>query len=427
MNSLYNLEAEKAVLGGIVSDPKIMNKLSLGEGDFYLERHRRIFKAMVELNGKGIPPDLVTMEPMLTDQEKVALNDCSSFALEAPNIDYYEPMLKELARKRQVREVCRDALKKIAENEPLTEIISGLRDETGKIILGSGTKLVDTGEIAADLWRYIERRYSHQGELGGISSGLAELDRLTDGWTGGDLIILAGRPSSGKSALAMHFVHAAAMQGHPVGVLSLEMGKHQLGIRSASNLSRLKIWKLQKGILSPDELNKVTETLDKFKKLPIWFSFLSREAKAIAHTIMQMVEIHGCRMIVLDYLQLAKADGSKERREREVAEISWTLKTAAQTHNIPVIALAQLNRDSEKEKRTPILSDLRDSGAIEQDADVVMFLYHEGESPKRKKPVENKNPKGKRPVQIEIAKGRNIGTGTIEVVFDPEYMSFKNK
>jgi replicative DNA helicase len=175
------------------------------------------------------------------------------------------------------------------------------------------------------------------------------------------------------------------------------------------------MWKLRKGILSSSELKAVAEASERLTGLPICFSFCSRDAKEISPTITEMVEVHSCALVILDYLQLAKASASKERREREIAEISWTLKTAALTHNIPILCLSQLNRESERQNRKPILADLRESGAIEQDADVVMFLSRE---------EADNGSSG--PVEILIAKGRNIGTGSVTVYFDAERMTFRD-
>ena len=175
------------------------------------------------------------------------------------------------------------------------------------------------------------------------------------------------------------------------------------------------MWRLRKGRLDESHKKQLSSGAKALSSLPIWFSFTAREVNSIAKVITSMVEDRGCKLIFLDYLQLAKNKDAKSR-EREVAEISWALKTAAQVHAIPIIALAQLNRESEKQNREPILADLRDSGAIEQDADVVILLH-------RKKDKEGENT----PVDLIIAKGRNIGTGKVTAWFNPENMTFGDR
>jgi replicative DNA helicase len=336
-------------------------------------------------------------------------------ALTSANLEYFEDIVREAAQKRRLQKFYLDALKRM-EEAPLDELLSANRLETGKILLaGKGGGLISSREIAREVWDFIERRFKERGALSGIPSGLKDLDRFTDGWQRGDLIIVAGRPGTGKSAVAMHFAQTSAAAGLPVGFISLEMGGRQLGIRSASSLSDVELWRLRKGFLSSDQLTKIANAVNEFTNLPISFSFTARDARSIFKTITLMVEVQGCRLILVDYLQLARAEGVRERREREVAEISWALKTAAQTHGVPIIALSQLNRDAEKEGRRPILADLRESGAIEQDADIVLLLF-------REKAWGNNDCKG--PIEIIVAKGRNIGTGSITAFFDAERMRF---
>ncbi len=404
----HKLEAEQAVIGAIALDSSILRKTSLRAEDFHSPRHKNIYDAMVCLNREGIPPDPVTLLQKLPKEDCVYLSNQMAEVLSLSNFSHYEQILKELSQKRQIQKICLETLKSLDEQSP-DEIASNLRRKMAGIIEGKGGKILTSGDIAGALWKFIEGRYQDRGALSGIASGLKDLDILTDGHQPGDLIILAGRPGKGKSALAMFFAVNSARAGYPVGIISLEMGNHQLGVRTLSSLSGVELWKIRKGILSSQDLGLLAKGSDTLTCLPLFFSFSARDSASISRVITEMVEIHGCRLLILDYIQLAKSSGSKERREREVAEISWILKTSAQIHNIPVIGLAQLNRDAERQDRRPILADLRDSGAIEQDADIVLFLYQEGEGS---------------PLEIIIAKGRNIGIGTVKVVFDPERMRF---
>jgi replicative DNA helicase len=370
---------------------------------------------MLELALEGVPPDCGALLPKIGQEECARLSEYMEAAVTSANLSYFENIVHEAAQKRRLQKFYLDAIRRM-EEAPLDELLSANRIETRKVLLaGNGGGVISAREIASELWDFIERRFEEKGALSGIPSGLKDLDRLTDGWQRGDLIIVAGRPGTGKSALAMHFAQTSAAAGWPVGFISLEMERHQLGIRSLSSLSEVELWRLRKGFLSSDQLTNIASAVDKFAKLPISYYFAARDTRSISKIITLMVEVQGCRLILVDYLQLARAEGGRERREREVAEISWALKTAAQTHGVPIIALSQLNRDVEREGRRPILADLRESGAIEQDADVVLFLF-------RAKAWEDNAGKG--PIEIIIAKGRNIGTGSITVFFDAERMRF---
>jgi replicative DNA helicase len=415
---LQNIEAQKVVLGAALLDPLLLKRFSLNEGDFCGEKHKNFFKVMLELDRAGIPVETTTLLGKLSEAECVEVSAYTDAAVTTANVSYYEQLLKELTHKRELQKFFIQILQNI-EDLSCEEILSGLHKEMSKFLSGKESRLVSSGDIAGELWRFIERRNQNKEFLAGIPSGLKDLDRLTDGWTGGDLIILAGRTSSGKSALAMSFAQASALAGYPVGFLSLEMGSHQLGIRSLSHLSSIELWKLRKGFLSPEELSRICEAANQLTNLPLFFSFSARDTKTINRTILEMIETKGVKLLILDYLQLAKGDGKRETREREIAEISWALKTAAQTYNIPVIALAQLNRESEKQGRKPILSDLRESGAIEQDADIVLFLWRENSSKSKEKLRDGE-------LQVTIAKGRNIGTGEITIYFDSKRMAFKD-
>ncbi len=418
LEMLHSPDLERAIIGAIALEPALISKLRLKEADFYSPRHTKIFRAMLELHREGVPADSVTLLPKIGDEDAIYVSTCAAETVTASNFPHYELALLELTQKRRIQKVCLDGLENFGSGPP-DEVISFLRNESLRLLSDppGQTKIVDSGRMAQLTWNFIETRYRSKGAIAGIPSGLRDLDQVTDGWSAGDLIILAGRPGSGKSALALSFAMAAATQGNPTGFLSLEMTDRGLGIRSFSALSKVELWKLRKGFLGADDFSAISRAAERLTKLPIFFSFPPKDLGAISTEICRLVEIHGCRLILVDYLQLIHAERIKEHRERQVAEISWALKNAAQLHNIPIIALSQLNRDSERQGRKPILADLRESGAIEQDADVVLFIYRK---------TDEETPSQSGPVQLSISKGRHIGVGLITILFDSQHMTFRD-
>ncbi|OGW25972.1 MAG: replicative DNA helicase [Nitrospirae bacterium GWC2_42_7] len=417
-----NIEAEQFVLGALLIDNGAMTtalKLISYE-DFYRKSHGKIFIAMNELFNKNEPIDIITMTDYLrrmNDLEEVGgsqyLTSLVTMVPTSANIKYHSMIIQEHAKKRKLMDVCRKVIDRINEDN-LDALMMQLRSETQNILSRGAEPIVDMREVARKTLECIERRYIDKGKISGIPSGYADIDTITDGFQPCDLIILGARPSMGKTALAMAMVQNAAETGCPVGVVSIEMGSQQIGIRTMASLSQVEIWKLRKGILKREEFNAITSATSRMVSLPIYFSFSAMELDQIRKVITQMVEVKGVKMIVVDYLQLARNQRQKVR-EREIGEISTTLKQLAKTFQIPVIALSQLSREVEKrEDKRPKLSDLRDSGGIEQDADIVMFLYRD-------------NPKEVQGItEVHFAKGRNIGLGNVKLYFDGNTMSFRN-
>jgi replicative DNA helicase len=403
----HNLDAEEQILGAIMIDNSLIRKVNVTISDFYAERYRKLYRSMLELSADGLPIDFVSLKEKGHDPSLI--NRSLDTVVTTANIHYHADIVRECSNRRKLRAACLSALNEINE-ESIDTIVSNLRNRMSGIVKGRGCKLVSAHEIAKEINEFLERRAENKNELSGIPSGFSELDKLTDGWQGGVLIILAARPGQGKSAFAMTLAQNADV---PVGIISIEMGKHQLGIRTLATLSGIELWKLRKGLLNNGDWPHLTEAFQRFAQLPLYFSFSSKNTIEIERTITEMIEVNACEMIILDYLQLTKSNESK-KREQEVAEISRLLKTTAQTHNIPIIALSQLNREVEKrENKRPMLSDLRESGAIEQDADVVIFLYRE------KMDADGI-------VELIIGKGRNIGGGTIKLNFHGDTMTFEN-
>ncbi len=253
-----------------------------------------------------------------------------------------------------------------------------------------------------------------EGNLSGMPSGFSRLDLLTDGFQKGDLIVIAGRPGQGKTALGMEIMQHIAEYGFSGGIINLEMGVTQLGTRALSSTSTVPMWALNKGSLRPIEWQKITSagtplTLHNYRFIS---ASTARTLKSIQAEISGLVENKACRAILVDYLQLIR-NPEEKIREREIGSISMMLKEMAQSMDIPVIVLSQLNREVEKRPdKRPYLSDLRDSGQIEQDADIIIFIY-----PSKEEGIQN----------IEVAKGRNIGTGNIELIWDKMKTKFSDK
>jgi replicative DNA helicase len=403
----YNLEAEQQILGAILIENNLIRKTNISIEDFYAQKHKQIYEAMIKLDIDGLPIDIISLKEKGIEDISYISSLASNMATTA-NISYHADLVKEDSKRRKLRTICLKTLNDINE-ESIDTLLSNLRNGVSALVKGRGSKIVSSREIALELSEFIERRARNKNILSGISSGFKDLDDLTDGFQNGEQIIIAARPGVGKSAIALACAENA---GIPVGVISIEMGGHQLGIRTLATLSGIELWRLRKGILSDMHWSQITDGLVRLSELPIYFSFSSKTTIEIERTITQMIESYTCKMIIVDYLQLTKGAESK-KREQEIAEVSRTLKLAAVANNIPIIALSQLNREVEKrENKRPMLSDLRESGAIEQDADVVIFLYRE----KQDSTV----------IELNIAKGRNCGLGTLKLYFNSDTMTFRS-
>ena len=412
-----NLEAEKAVLGAVLLDNASIKQIELKTDDFYRNSHAEIFAAMLQLTADGSPVDLITITEKIGEEHTPELITFASSAVTAANVKYHAEIVAEAARMRKLQRLAVQTLQKVEGSDDNSEtIIAGIHSQTKDIISNQGGDIVSMHDVAKETMDFIERRHEDKGKISGVPSGFKDIDAITDGFQPSDLIILGARPSMGKTALSLQIATNAAEKGFPVGVLSLEMGSQALGIRSIASLSQVELWKLRKGILKREDLSALYTAIARCAALPIYFSFSAFDLEHIRKVIAQMVEVKGAKMIIVDYLQLAK-NTKQKTREREIGEISTTLKQCAKTFNVPVLALSQLSRELEKraaEERRPKLSDLRDSGQLEQDADVVMFLFRD-------------NPKEVQgTVEVHFAKGRNIGLGVAKLYFNGMTMTMSD-
>lgn len=419
-----NIEAEQSVLGSILLDNNAITTALelLVSDDFYKDSHRRIFFAMSELFNKNEPIDIITLSEYLKikgDIETVGgsqyLSSLVSMIPTSANIRFHSRIVREKAMLRNLLRSVTD----IAGNVYGSELdVEELIDYAEKTIFDISDKRIKASfstlkEVIKDSFLMIEQLYDRKEAITGVPSGFKDLDELTTGFQKSDLIVIGGRPSMGKTALSLNIAqHIGVNLNEPVAIFSLEMSKEQLAFRMLCSEARVDSNSIRKGFIKKDDWHSLTSAASKLAGAPIYIddspgmTVLEMRAKA-----RRLKAEHGLSLVVVDYLQLMRGRGNAERREQEISEISRSLKALAKELRVPVIALSQLNRGVEnRTDKKPNLSDLRESGAIEQDADVIIFLYRD--EIYNKKGSDNK---GK--AEIIIAKQRNGPTGEISLTF----------
>ncbi len=429
-----NLEAEQSILGGILLENNALNNVIevLDVNDFYSESHRKIFSAIVELSEKSEPSDLVTLCNILRNNsqlDKVGgeayLASLVDSVPSAANIAYYSKIVKEKAILRRLIGAATEILN---ESYNSSADIDNVLDEAEHAIFEiSENKIKPTffpiREIIKDSFRTIEKLFEKKALITGVSTGFKKIDELTSGLQKSDLIIIAGRPSMGKTAFAINVAqHASIEHNVPVAIFSLEMSKEQLAFRMLSSEGRVDSQKLRKGWLGETDWPKLTTAAGKLSEAPIFIddtpaiSVLEMKAKT-----RRLKAEKGLGLVVLDYLQLMRGRDSSTPREQEISEISRSLKALAKELGVPVVALSQLNRQVEaRSDKRPQLADLRESGAIEQDADVILFIYRDELYNKS----EDNPERGF--AEVIIGKQRNGPTGMARLVFQEQYTRFDN-
>ncbi len=427
-----SLEAEQAVLGAIILEGESITKAIelLSPEDFYRESHRKIYNAMLELFNKNEPIDLITITEHLKDKGEIeeigGLSYLSTLATVVPtaaNIRYHAKLVREKALLRAVIRACTEIVTKVYE-EP--EDAEEMLDYAEKLIFEISEKRTNTSfyhmkDVVKHTFKMIESMYERKAVITGIPSGFKDLDELTSGFQPGDLIIIGGRPGMGKTAFSLNIAqHVGVDLGEPVAFFSLEMSKEQIAMRLLSSLAMVNASALRKGFIGKRDWERLTESAVKLSEAPIYIDDSSQmsvlEIRAKARRL--KMEKGRLSLIVIDYLQLMRSRTAYDRREQEISEISRSLKAMAKELKVPVVALSQLNRSVEKTTdRRPTLANLRESGAIEQDADVIIFLY-------RDEVYNKKNPANKGKAEVIVAKQRNGPTDTINLTFLSDYTRF---
>ena len=425
-----NLEAEQSVLGGILLEPGALDRIAdiLAPGDFYHEAHEKIYLTMLDLYRRREPVDLVTVTALMSDRQLLDavggpgfLASLSDNVGSAANIEYWSTLVHEKSVLRQliscsntIAAECYDPVNDVekfldeAENRIFTIAESRMRQ--GFFTLNS---LVEK-EISL-----LEALYGRQEMTTGVATHYRDLDRLTAGLQNSDLIILAARPSMGKTALALNIAYNVAHYSQvPVAIFSLEMSKEQLVRRLLSAIGRIDASRLRRAFLTNDQWTSLQEAAGQLMDCPILIddtpAVTALEVRAKCRRLKRDNKLG---LVLIDYLQLMRGRNDISSREQEISEISRSLKALAKELQVPVMALSQLNRRvEERPDKRPILSDLRESGAIEQDADVIIFIYRDE--------VYKKESPDKGVAEIKIGKQRNGPTGTFKMHFASQFTRF---
>ncbi len=426
-----NLEAEQSVLGAILIDNNALTRALeiLDPEDFYKMSHRKIFFAMTELFDKNEPIDLITLTDQLKKNDELEpvgglsyLSQIVNMVPTAANVKYHSHIVREKALLRGLLMSANEIAGKVYEDNLDAEDLVDYAERSVFKISDKRVKssFVTLRDVIRDSFEMIEHLYDKKETITGVASGFRDLDDLTTGFQKGDLIVVGGRPSMGKTAFALNVAqHVGLEMKEPVAIFSLEMAKEQLAIRMLCAEAMVNSNSIRKGFIKKGDWHKLTSAASNLTGAPVFIDDTSGitvlELRAKARRL--KIE-HGLSLVIVDYLQLMRGKGSFERREQEISDISRSLKALAKELSVPVIAVSQLNRSVEQRRPPkPILADLRESGAIEQDADVILFLYRDE--------VYNKEAK-RGHAEVIIAKQRNGPTGTVNLAFMSSCTRFLN-
>jgi len=436
-----NIEAEEAILGAILVSPTCMNRVieHIGPESFYKPAHRYVYEAMLQLYNSETKIDIVSVSDVLNMNQKLELiggrafiNDLSYKTITTTNVEYYAKIVKEKAIKRSLINAGSEIINSGYDLSPVEDSL----DTAQKLIYDvvsqkASSALLPIKDLVYDSYSKLEDRAKNKGKLTGVASGFYDLDNIyTNGLQKSDLIIIAARPAMGKTSFALNIAQNVALKENvPVAIFSLEMSKEQLTQRLLGAEAEVDAGRIKTGDLSSKDWEKLAVSMDKFSQSKIYIDDTAgctiTDLRAKCRRLAMAERDLG--LIVIDYLQLIEGS-SKEDRMQQISGISRGLKILAKDLNVPIVALSQLSRavESRNDKR-PMLSDLRESGSIEQDADIVMFIYRDDyykTAADEEEMTEKAMNKGE--AEIIVAKNRNGPVGSIKLIFQNNITKFKN-
>jgi replicative DNA helicase len=432
----HNLEAEKAVLGAILINNQVFNQAAevIDAQDFFRDAHQRIWNKMVGLTDRSEAIDPVTLKDELVrsgDLDDVGgpayISSLTDGVPRSSNVEYYAKIVKEKSTLRRLIQSAHEVLGRAYDAE---ENADDLLDEAERSIFQIAEHRLRAGfvklsELVDSGYQIIEQLQQHRGLVTGVPSGFTDLDELTSGFQKSDLVIVAARPAMGKTSFVLNAaLHCGTMAGKSVGIFSLEMSKEQLFMRMLTSEARVDAHRFRGGFLGEQDYARLVEAFGRLHDAKVFIDdtpsvgILEMRAKA-----RRLKLEHGLDMLVIDYLQLMQGRGRFDNRQQELASISRSLKILAKELNIPILALSQLSRATESRgDHRPQLSDLRESGALEQDADIVLFIFREEMYTTDGEP----NPDAEGTAEIIIGKQRNGPTGTVKLAFLKQFTRFEN-
>lgn len=430
----HNIEAEQSILGGLMVDPFAWDQASsiLTEEDFYKVAHRKIYLVIAELYAKNQPIDIITVSNLLTDKKELDAIGGASYLAEVMNstptaahIESYSKIVHEKALLRKLIHMSSEIAEK-SFGESYESVEKFLDEVEGQIFAITEKKktqgLVGAAELIKDSMNRLTDLFEKKVDFTGVTSGFTQLDKMTSGFQPGELTIIAARPSMGKTAFSLNVAQNVVLrEKKSLAYFSVEMGKEQLMMRLLASEAKVNLSDLRVGHLSDNAWPRLIDKASKMAEARLFIDDTSGISPfEIRAKCRRLKAQHGLDMIMIDYLQLMDLKQRVESRERAVSEISRTLKAIAKELQVPVVALAQLNRGVEgRSDRRPMLSDLRESGSIEQDADVIMMLFREDY-------YDRENPEVKGLSEVIIGKQRNGPTGTVRLKWEAQIGRFSN-
>jgi len=433
----HNLEAEKSVLGAILINNQAFNQAAevIDAQDFFRDAHRRIFEKMVGLTDRSEPVDFVTLTDELTragELDEVGgpayVSSLTDGVPRSANVEYYARIVKEKSTLRRLIQASNEVLVRAYDAE---EDADDLLDEAERTIFSIAEGRMRSGfvklsELVDGGYAMLEQLQANRGLVTGVPSGFVELDEMTSGFQKSDLVIVAARPAMGKTSFVMNIALNAALEaGKSVGVFSLEMSKEQLFLRMLTSEARVDAHRFRGGFLGEQDYERLNGAFARLHDAKVFIDDTASAGILEMRAKSRRLKLeHGLDMLIIDYLQLMQGRGRFDNRQQELASISRALKILAKELQIPILALSQLSRATEtRADHRPQLSDLRESGALEQDADVVMFIYREEVYAQND---EEKRPEVEGVAEIIIGKQRNGPIGSVPLAFLKQYTRFEN-